>query len=487
MNGVHSSGWSSFSWRKYARTLARLLRRGWLKTLRLGTLLAATAILCAGCVGTPTPAERAARADVNSISARYRPGDAKPILPVLTAASPLSDYLLFAVLNSPKVETAYYEWAAAVERITPARSLPDPRLTFEADITDTVESLMPGLMIDLPGAGKLRVAGDVMAAESRAAYFAFERETLRTALDVKTAYYRLHFLAESIRVEHATLGLLRNLELLARQQNVAGRVTLQDVLRAQIACNQVETEIANLEDSRNPIIAELKSALGLGPAEATPPPPTVFEVSVDEPRPDELLTTALERNPSLRAMQEDVRRAETSLALARKSGVPDFSVGLEMDVKAAPFMVRPSLGMSLPVWRDKIAAEIAAAQATKRAAEARLTAEQVQIAAELASTLFMYREAVRNNTLLTEKLLPKSRQSLDAARAGYVNGRASFLDVIDAQRTLLDFELQDIEARTQRELSLAALSLTIAGLPPAGAPTLEGGPGRADDSEAPRR
>jgi outer membrane protein TolC len=415
---------------------------------------------------------------VESISDRYRPGDTQPALPTLTADSSLADYLRFAVLNNPRVEAAYYDWAAAVERVTPARSLPDPRLTFETDVADTVMSLMPGLMVDLPGPGKLRAAGEAVAAESRASYFAFEREILRTALAVKTAYARLHFLEESIRVENETLRLVRDLEQLAQQQNAAGRVTLQDVLRAQIARDQVETEITNLEDSRHSLIAELAAALGLGPEHAPPPVPNAFEASTGDPRPEALLALALERNPSLRAMQADVERAEASLALARKSGVPDFSLGLEVDFQADPTLFRPSAGMTLPIWRDKIAAEIAAAQAEKRAAEARLTAEQVQIAAELASMLFMYREAVRDDALLRDKLLPKSRQSLDAARAGYVNGRASFLDVIDAQRTLFDFELEGIEARTQRELSLAALSLTIAGLPPAGAPVLERGPSR---------
>jgi len=443
-------------------------------------LIASTA-----CAGSPTASERAARSDVAAISRRYRPGDARPVLPALTAASPLADYLRFAMLNSPGVEAAYYDWAAAVEGITLARSRPDPRLTFESDITDTVLSLMPGLMVDLPGPGKLRAAGDVMAAESRVAYFGFEREVLRTALAVKTAYYRLHFLEETIRVERETLRLLGDLEQLAQQQNAAGRVTLQDVLRAQIARDQVETQITNLEDSRSALAAELKSALGLGPGDTTPPIPATFEPSMGDPRPDELLATALTRNADLRAMEEDVLRAEASLGLARKSGVPDFSLGLEVDFKGDPTLFRPSAGMTLPIWRDKIAAEIAGAQASKRAAEARLTAEQVQIAAELASMLFMYREAVRNEALLADKLVPKARQSLDAARAGYVNGRAGFLDVIDAQRTLLEFELTGIEARTQRELALASLSLAIAGVPPAGAPTLEGGPSRPTNEPAP--
>jgi len=465
--------------------LLRTRRHPWRLSTCCALLCCAALAPTTACSGPALASERAARSDVQDVGQRYRPGDAKPELPTLSTASPLSDFLLFALLNSPRVEAAYYDWVAAVESITPARSLPDPRLTFESDITDTVMTLMPGLMVDLPGPGKLRAAGDLMAAESRVAYFGFEREILRSALAIKTAYYRLHFVEETIRVERETLRRLVEIELLAQQQNSAGRVTLQDVLRAQIERDQVETQITNLEDSKSALLAELKSALGLGPADATPPVPATFEPSLGDLQPDELLATALVHNPNLRAMEEDVHRAEASLGLARKSGVPDFSLGLEVDVKADPTLFRPSAGMTLPIWRDKIAAEIAGAQASKRAAQARLSSEQVQIAAELASMLFVYRESVRNDALLRDKLVPKAKQSLDAARAGYVNGRASFLDLIDAQRTLLDFELTGIEARTQRELALASLSLAIAGILPAGAPTLEAGPSRTSEETSP--
>jgi cobalt-zinc-cadmium efflux system outer membrane protein len=451
----------------------------------LPVVLLLALLISAGCAGFSTESERAARADLAEIAQLYRPGDAAPELPTLTPGSRLEDFLRYAMLKSPRVEAAYYEWAAAVERITPARSLPDPRLTFESDITDTIVSLMPGLMIDLPGPGKLRVAGDVMAAESRVAYFEFEREILRAALLVKAAYYRLHFLEEAIRVERETLELLGDLEEIARQQNAAGRATLQDVLRAQIAHDQIETQITNLEDSRSTLVAEFAAALGLGAADPAPPLPATFESTTGEPLPDDLLSSALIRNPSLRALEADVRRAEASLELARKSRIPDFSLGFEADVKASPVMFRPSAGMTLPIWRDKIAAEIAGAQASERAAKSRLTAEQVAIAAELASQLYTYREAVRNDALLRERLLPKARQSLDAARAGYVNGRAGFLDVIDAQRSLLEFELAEIEARTQRELALAALSFTIAGTPPPGAPVLGQTPSRPSEGNSP--
>lgn len=426
----------------------------------------------AGCTGTPTASERQARTDIQTIRSTYRPGDAKPTLPNLTRESPLADYLRYAMLNNPRVEAAYYTWAASVERITGARSLPDPRLTFESDITNMLATVMPGLMIDLPGPGKLKAAGDVAAGESRVSYFAFKSEVLRAAFAVKSSYYRLHFLEDTIRVQSETLSLLSELESLARQQVGAGKGTIQDVLRTQIERDQLATQLANLKDSRSVLLAEFRAALGLGPKSAEVPVPIAFEPASQPPTADEILARAATHNPQLGQMEAEVRRAEGMLDLARLSRVPDFSVGVMADVKASPVMWRPTASMTLPIWRDKIAAMIAAAQAEKQAAEARLTAEQIGVAAELASMLYMYRESARNVELYGTTLLPKARQSLDAARSGYAVGRATFLDVIDAQRQLLVFDLSLIEARTQQELTLTSISLLITGTPPQNAPLL---------------
>ena len=148
----------------------------------------------------------------------------------------------------------------------------------------------------------------------------------------------------------------------------------------------------------------------------------------------------------------------------------DFSVGIEVDFKANPAMWTPSASVTLPVWRDKIAAGIADAQAETRAATARLSQEEVELAAELAALLYLYRESTRDMELLEARLLPKGRQALEAARAGYANDKSRFSDVIDSYRQLLDFELAFLAARSRKELALASLSLLIAGTPPPGSP-----------------
>ncbi len=209
-----------------------------IKTLRLATVLAGLTLAgfaLSGCKGIPTKEERVARQDLKSVGDAFRPQNQRPALPTLQTNAGLSDFLHFAVLNQPQVEASYFDWAASVERITVERSLPDPRLTFESDIADIVMTVMPGLMQEFPGPGKLKAAAAVASAEGTVKYFRFETSVLQTAFALKQAY----------------------LEKIARAQNEVGKVTLQDVYRAQIEQDQLTTEVVNLEDSRHPLTASV--------------------------------------------------------------------------------------------------------------------------------------------------------------------------------------------------------------------------------------
>lgn len=427
-------------------------------------------VLLTGCNGIPTKGEKATRRQAETVAADYRPHEQKPPLPTLTTDSSLSNYLAFAMLNQPRVEAAYYDYAAAVERITVARSLPDPQLTFQMDIQNIVTSIMPGLMGSIPWPEKLRLGAQIASAESQAKYFTFQSAVLTSAFEVKRTYYQLYFLSEKIRVNQETLQLLSNLEKLARAQNETGKATLQDVLRAQIEQDRLRTEIANLEDSRSSLMAQFKAALGLGANDLSPPTPSRFESTPLDLSAEKLFETAFTQNTRLKALEADVRAAEASIILAQRLRLPDFSLGLMADVKMNPTLYRRLGTVSLPIWRDKIAAQIAEAQANKRSVQAQLSSEQIQLAVDFAGRSYLYREATRNLALLNDNLLPKARQSLEVARSGYLAGQIDFFNLTDTQRTLLGFELDRVEASTQREVVLAELSLIIQGMPPANAP-----------------
>jgi outer membrane protein TolC len=279
-------------------------------------------------------------------------------------------------------------------------------------------------------------------------------------------------LDEKLHIQHQTLALLENQESVSRAQNMTGTTSLPEVLQVQSELDRVRNELANLEDSRRPLLANFKAALGLTPEQPDPPVPAHFETDGANPDPDELWQFAWTHNPQLAAMAADVRAAEAGIAVAYKSRVPDFSLGLMADVKASPTMFRPLAGVTLPVWRDKIAAEIARSKANELEANSRLKAAQIDLAVNFAEKSFTYRETSRNLGLITDELMPKARQSLEVVRAGYRASSMDFASLIAAERMLLDLQLAALEARTQRAIALADLSLMVAGVAPSDAPIL---------------
>jgi outer membrane protein TolC len=431
---------------------------------RLGRLVLpvlAAGVLAAGCHGVPAAGEKAARREVAVAGEALHTN-----LPGLSTNATLADCVRFAVRNQPRVAVAYADWAASVEDITVARSRPDPKLTFEFYVGDALTSLMPGVMQDFPGAGKLAARGAAATAESRVKYFQFAGAVQQAALAVGQSYYPLHYLDARLEVNRQTLGLLAGLETLARAQNEVGRGTLQDVLRAQIEAEELRTDTVDLEDSRRVLLAQFKAALGLRADRPDPPVPAEAAFVETKLSDDEWLALALKQNPRLQEMAAEIQVADAALRVADREKAPDFSAGGEVDVKASPVVWNPQLSMTLPVWRDKLAAELAAARAARRGAQARLTAEQIDVAVDFTEQAYLIREADRKLTLVRERLLPRARESLTVARAAYQSGQLDFLNVIEAERALLDFQLEEIAGQTQRELARQELTVLIAGVRP---------------------
>ncbi|QYF93076.1 TolC family protein [Massilia sp. PAMC28688] len=435
---------------------------------QVGLLLASA--LLVGCAGAPGAGESGAQRRLDTVGRQYRPAGERPVLPQLEERGQFDQFVLYAVLNNPQVAAAYHAWAASVHRITVERSRPDPRLTLQASIADmALMALMAGVMTDVPSAGKRAAAGDIATAESQAKYFTFEARVLQSAFALRKVRYQLDALDTKIAIMHETARLLAQLEKLALVQNEVGRAPMQDVLQARIERARLASDIANLDDSRDALLAQFKAALGI-PAGAVAPPVSAMPVpSPPAMTADRLLELALERNPRLKAMQAEVAAAQGSLQLARKSARSDFSVGLEADWKASPIMLQPSLGVSVPIWRAKTKAQIAAAQANKAEANARLSAEQIALAVEIAEKTFMSREATRQLALLGGSLPRMASGALALAQSGYSGGKSDFNSVIDAQKVLLELRLAQSEASLQRELALAELSILVVATVPPGA------------------
>jgi outer membrane protein TolC len=431
-------------------------------------IVASVGLLLAGCVAA-SHEEQAAVARVQQTGAVLRPAGRKPDLPVLTADSPLSDYLRFALLNHPQVAAAFYDWRAAVQAITPARSLPDPQLTFQADIADTVTSFMPGIMFDFMTRGKRIAMGREAAAASEVAYRNYATTVLRTAATVRKAWIEIAYVDEALRLREASLGAIDQSAALNATDYATGRgmASLETQVLFLNSTAQLRATIAALEDRRAAARTRFKSALGLSPDDADPPWPSIALTATPLPSDPELWRAAQAVNPELASMRAMVEMAIAGVEVAQKTRTPDFSLGAMIDLKADPLMVRPTASLTLPIWRDKIAATIAAAEARRDAAVARLNAEQLNLAAELAQMLYMVRESERMISYLEGTALPNLERSLASAEAAYQSGMDGPGMIPQTRLMALGMRLERLEALRQRETAVTDLLLMIADVAPA--------------------
>ena len=423
------------------------------------SLRAAAIVLIVVTAGCSTGSEELSRAPYPSLetgvfsSAEVGKGPAEPA--GLSDNSDLQDYLRYAALHNPGLEAAFNRWRAALERVPQVTSLPDPRFTYRYYIENVETRLGPqehafGLAQTFPWFGKLELRGDVAAEAANAAGERYEEQKLKLFYEVKEVYYEYYCLGRAITVVRENRDLVKYLEGVARIRYKVGAAGHPDVIRAQVELGKLEDRLRTLQDLRGPVVARLNAALNRPLAEPLPWPGSVpYEPT--EASDEQLLTWLHESSPELKALEYEIRSRRNGISLAKKDYYPDVTLGLDYIVTGDAAMagtpdsgedaVIARVSLKLPVWVDKYAAGVREAEARYRTAlKTRIDRENL-LGSKVKMTLYRFRDAERKIDLYKNTLLPKARESLKANETSFRTGRATFTDLVDAERVFLAFEL----------------------------------------------
>ncbi|MCC6697492.1 MAG: TolC family protein [Candidatus Hydrogenedentes bacterium] len=118
-----------------------------------------------------------------------------------------------------------------------------------------------------------------------------------------------------------------------------------------------------------------------------------------------------------------------------------------------------SVNVNVPIWRKRIKAGIDEAKHRVAAAEHERQRRAISLDAQARMALFDMQDGRRRYQLFDQTLIPQAQQTYEALQTSYASGgtETDFLDVLDSIQTLLDFELEKVQAG--RDLQLAAAEL----------------------------
>jgi outer membrane protein TolC len=402
------------------------------------------------------------------------PVEAKPVQ--LTEQSTLSDYLGFAALNNSGLEAAFMRWKAALERVPQARSLPDPRFSYRYFIREIETRVGPqkqaveiGQMF--PWFGKLDLAGAVAAQAAQSQFQKYESAKRKLFLEVKDVYYEYYYLGRTIEITREHVELIKHVEQVARTRYKVATAGHPDVIRAQVELGKLEDRLSSLRDLEEPIVARFNAALNR-PVDAHLPMPKDVVVEALDVSESQLFERLAQGHPDLLALASMSKQYQKAKDLATRDLYPDITLGLSyMDMGDAPFGATPSdsgkdavaamFSINIPIQRKRISAKVREAKLRQLAAVKEEKNQSNLLSAQLKSALYRLRDAERKIDLYGDTLLAKADESLQVTEAAFRSAKGNFLDLIDAQRVYLEFQLAYERAQADHGQGLAQIEWLV--------------------------
>lgn len=422
----------------------------------------ATSAALTGCSLTPKGTTEE-RSRLTEAGRPYEPRFEDRRLPDLPSAPTWEDVLRRALLANGDLEVAYFDWKAAVERIDVAAAWPNSRLMLgysymfsggdmKAFDRNTF-AFSPDSMESLLWPSKAAQQGKVALAEARAtgARFRAAKFDLQKRVLGTWAEYVLN--AERVRIGRERRELARLTFDTAKSRVRAGGMQ-QDLLRAEVSLQTAEDSLKTAEAELTRSKATLNGMLARGPdapLAAPSPMPPPRPMPADDAT---LLATAVEQNPELEALARQVEGRADALERARMEWLPDINPTFALTGSASQAI---GAAIMLPTTIKEIEGGIKEAGAMLRGSDAMLRQASHDRAATFVATLVALRNAERHEALFEARIVPAAERILAITRQSYSAGSSAYLDMIDAEQSLLDARLAIAEARAMRDTRLAEL------------------------------
>jgi outer membrane protein TolC len=375
----------------------------------------------------------------------------------------LADVIRIAGERRDEIQAARARIRAAEARPVIVSTLPDPMLSPSLDhlpfMFNGVDfSVAIEQQIPLSGVRSHRRTSALADADRLRA------EANRTALDVgieaANAYLMLQERRRTAALLDEQITFARDVVSAANARYASGTAPQSDVLRAEV-------EVARLEATARALVADLRGAeamLNTNLAlDADTPVPPLTVLTLEQLVPSwAAIRPLLTSRPELSAGRAEIVRAEAEVQVMRDMFRPMATIRTGPSYTMAEGRGWMAMvGLSLPIWRSRLKAAVAEADAMRAMSEADLRAMTRMIEGDAAVAINQLQAARDRQVALTTDVLPRARMAIEPAVASYGAGQLPLVSVIEAIQALWAVQSDLIAADTQLGLAWARLGRAI--------------------------
>ena len=380
----------------------------------------------------------------------------KAVDDLLTGGLTAQEAVQLCLLNNPTLQAAFLNVGIARAEVMQAGLFSNPMLGFSPRFPDGggATSFEASFAQNIAELWRIPVRTRAAEHSLERAILTLAREVSATALAAKAAYYKAVRTDREITVIHDNVDIAKQLFELAKVREEAGVGSLMDVQLSESELLQMELALRTATVARVEARTELTKLLGL------PVPPEELQLTdslPDPPRwtiaPEQLITLAQQHRLDVQAAQSALRAAEARVIEEQRKVLRVVDVG---SIRDAEDRTGPTFGVELPIF-DQNQAQIAKAAYLAQQASKQLDALLQELTQDTRVIYARARNAWENTRFYQQKLLPLREGSLELSREAYRYGRASFLQVLEAERKLLEARAGYLEALQNSATALVEL------------------------------
>ena len=366
----------------------------------------------------------------------------------------LRDAMAAALVHNPELRSFAWEVRAAEARALQASLLPNPEAGVEVENIggsgavsgfDGAETTFSISQLFLCG-GKLKTRARLASLDRELSAFDYETRRVDVLTTVAARFVQLLGAQKRVGIAEEAHEVAALVFEVVTKRVEAGDLSPVEQTRSRVTVST--SRLALKQTRRNLTAARLRLAALWS---STAPTFQIAEgrlESVPDALPtDTTLAALISQNPDIARWAAQMSKRQTALALARADAVPDITVegGVRHlnDGDDTAFVV--GLTLPLPLFDRNQGGRLEAAYNIQKAHEESRAAEN-RVRTALSSGYETLSAAHATVTTLRDDILPNARSAFEATKTAFQEGRFGYLDILDAQRTLIHLEVEYLDA-----------------------------------------
>jgi cobalt-zinc-cadmium efflux system outer membrane protein len=398
----------------------------------------------------------------------------------------LPELLRLTAERHPRLAQVAFAVDAARGRAVQASLYPNPTLSVtgdeQGDRTGPGGIWTPSVSQEIVTAHKLSLGRAAALKEVDEATLTLVSERYRVFTDVRQSYFDVLTLQRRAEILRGLVRLAEQTVTNAERLVAAKESPRLDLVQLEVDLERYRADLESTERALPAAFRRLAASVGVNDL---PPAPVAgsLEAALPDYDLERLRTYVLGVHPDVRSAQVGVERARLVLRRAQVEPIPNVTVRAgytrQYENKSDDWDVGVSL--PIPVW-DRNQGNIHAAQARLGEAVQEVSRVQNDLVARLATAFASYAPARTRAERYRTAILPRAEEAHRLALQAYQGGQFEYLRVLQAQRAVVEANLEYVRALGEAWRSAAAIAgLTLEDdwpCPPGPPPTPHPNPAR---------